>query len=160
MPRKRPFNQAAGGWRPAYRRMYPDTLILPYQTHLQTHLGAENALFLPKKRARLPKNLSKYPYFAVPNAPPNAPRSRKTLILPYQTHLQTHLGAEKPLFCRTKRTSKRTSEPKMPYFYLKTGPAYRRIYRNTLILPYQTHLGAENALFLPKNRARTRGALF
>ena len=42
---------------PAYRRIYQDTLILPHQTHL----GAENALFLPKKSARLPKNLSKYP---------------------------------------------------------------------------------------------------
>ena len=50
-----------------------------------------------------------------------------------------------------------TSEPKMPYFYLKKQPAYQRICQETLILPYQTHLqthlGAENALFLRKKTA-------
>ena len=45
---------------------------MPYQTHL----GAENALFLPKKGPPIPKNLSRYPYFAVPNAP----RSQKSFI--------------------------------------------------------------------------------
>ena len=40
----------------------------------------------------------------------------------------------------------------MPYFYLKTGPAYRRIYPITLILPHQTHLGTENALFCHTKR--------
>ena len=51
--------------------------ILPHQTHL----GAENALFLPKKTARLPKNLL------------------RSLILPHQTHL----GAENALFLHKKK---------------------------------------------------------
>ena len=88
-----------------------------------------------------------------PGAPQSTPERPRSLKLPY-FYLQKAFLSEKsiqlPLFCRTKRTS----EPKMPYFYLKKGPAYRRIYPNTIILPYQTHLGAENALFLPKKRAR------
>ena len=39
----------------------------------------------------------------------------------------------------------------MLYFYIKKkGPPYRRIYQDTLILPYQTHLGAENAYLAKK----------
>ncbi|MEC7216116.1 MAG: hypothetical protein VXW26_17025, partial [SAR324 cluster bacterium] len=74
------------------------TLILPHQMHL----GAENALFLRKKGAPLPKNLSKYLCFArqthlgAENAlflPKKEPAYRRiyqiTFILPNQTHLGT-----------------------------------------------------------------------
>ena len=59
---------------PAYRRIYPITLVLPHQTHL----GAKNALFCHTKRT----DQINYPCFATPNAP----RNRKCLILPHQTH--------------------------------------------------------------------------
>ena len=89
---------------PAYRRIYRHTLILPHQTHL----GAENALFLRRKRTPGPKNLSEYPYFAVRNAQEAEkhygsaavlPETEKVLILPYETPQAIGI----PLFCRTKR---------------------------------------------------------
>ena len=48
---------------PAYRRIFPITLVLPHQTHL----GTENALFYHTKRT----DQINYPCFATPNAPRN-----------------------------------------------------------------------------------------
>ena len=74
--------------------------------------------------------------------------------MPY-FYVKKHRGAtgEPPgsLFLRRKRTS----EPKMPYFYAKAAPQNEV----PLILPHRTHLGAENALFLRK-KYENYGAIF
>ena len=94
---------------PAYRRIYPITLILPHQTHL----GTENALFLLKNNAR---------------------------------------SIKLPFFCRTKRTS----EPKMPYFYLKKGPNLSAYLRR----PRQEHSRARNHYKKRAKVAPATGATF
>merc|ERR1712048_1119657 len=110
------------------RQRTPNYLILPHQTHL----AAENALYLPKKCARS----IELPFFATPDAP----RSRKCLIFTYKMRQIYRIT----FFCHTRRTS----QPKMPYIYLKSAPDLFRY----LFLPHQTHLAAENALYLPKKR--------
>ena len=48
----------------------------------------------------------------------------------------TEESIQLPLFCHTKRTA----EPKMPYFATPNAP----IKLITLVLPHQTHLGTKN----------------
>ena len=55
-------------------------------------------------------------------------------------------------FCHTRRTS----QPKMPYIYLKNAPDLFRY----LILPHQTHLAAENASGAPAKDAKLQEARF
>ena len=95
---------------PQVRKIYRNTLILPHQTHL----GAENALFLRKKRG--PGDVRER--FCADAKAFLRPRGRPGAVLCEGQSVFEPQRTSESLFCRTKRTS----EPKVPYFYIKKGP--------------------------------------